>query len=195
LVTAIAIAPLSIATSALADEHVANTANPTNVSMQRGQPSNSLRAHRDGDSDAQAPRFVRDVDNPATEPFQSFLCWSEGTMFTQCPPDGNTFTIPSSTSSGATVKRFVFEYLSGSCQSGPGIAITGVYLIIPAGGVGHNVVPVNVTAYPNLENDYAFAQQTRLYANPGQTVQIGISRIGGPIDTCIMSFSGYFVTQ
>jgi hypothetical protein len=136
-----------------------------------------------------------DADNPPNEPFQSFICLSEGSSFETCPAADTTFTIPATTFSGAPVKRFVFEHLSGICQSGSGIAINQVNFQIPSGGVAHVLVPVNVTAYPALENDYAFSQQVRLYASPGQSVRMGIARIGGPNDFCFMSFSGYFVTH
>jgi hypothetical protein len=154
----------------------------------------AAKDHQDNDGD-RGPDLVRDADNPANEPFQSFVCFSEGSTFEQCPADDLSFTVPATTGSGKAVKRFVFEHLSGSCQSASGIAITMVQLIIPQGGIGHVLVPVNVTAYPTLENDYAFSQQVRLYASPGQSVQMGIARIGGPNDWCFMSFSGYFVTQ
>lgn len=147
------------------------------------------------DHDDRAPRLVRDVDNPANEPFQSFICFSEGSTFTQCPASDTTFTIPSTAPSGAAAKRFVFEHLSGTCSSGAGIAITMVQFLIPVGGIAHVLVPVNVTANPAVGNDYAFSQQVRLYASPGQSVQMGIARAGGPNDSCFISFSGYFVTQ
>ena len=149
------------------------------------------------DSHHHGPVPVRDVDNPANEPFESFVCVSSGKTFAVCPAGGDTFTIPLTTNSGKTAKRYVIEYVSGICLTAPGEGITQVFLAIPSGGFPHFFVPVNVTFNSSLENDYTFAQQTRLYVTPGQTVQIGTGRIGALLAdyACTLQFNGYFVTK
>ena len=143
------------------------------------------------------PILVRDVDNPANEPLEGTICASSGTTFLVCPADQEAFTVPLTTNSGQPVKRYVIEYVSGTCQTAPGEAIDQVFLIIPLGGFAHYFVPVNVTFNSTPENDYTFAQQTRLYANPGQAMQMRTGRIGAlPADyACTLQFSGYLVKQ
>jgi hypothetical protein len=151
-------------------------------------------SRHDGDDH---PILVRAVDNPANEPLESFVCVSSGHTFTVCPASGDTFTVPLTTNSGQPVKCYVIEYVSGTCQTAPGEAIDQVFLLIPSGGFAHYFVPVNVTFNSTLENDYTFAQQTRLYANPGQAMQMRTGRIGAlPADyACTLQFSGYLVKQ
>lgn len=143
------------------------------------------------------PILARDVDNSANEPLEGFVCVSSGNTFTVCPADRNTFTVPLTTNSGQPVKRYVIEYVSGTCQTAPGEGIVQVFLVIPTGGFAHWFVPVNITFNSTLENDYTFAQQTRLYANAGQTMQIGTGRIGALLAdySCTLQFSGYLVKQ
>jgi hypothetical protein len=143
------------------------------------------------------PILVRDVDNPANEPLESFVCVSSGHTFTVCPASGDTFTVPLTTNSGQPVRRYVIEYVSGTCQTAPGEAIDQVFLLIPSGGFAHYFVPVNVTSNSTREIDYAFAQENRLYANPGDTLRGGAALQGaiGADYSCLVQFSGYLVKQ
>lgn len=53
-----------------------------------------------------------------------------------------------------------------------------MFLVIPSGGLARYFALVPVAFNSSLENRYTFAPQMRLYADPGQTVQIGTGRIG-----------------
>jgi hypothetical protein len=138
---------------------------------------------------------VRDVDNAANNPFESYVCISGGSFLVNCSPGLVVVTVPSTTNSGQPVKALVLDYVSGSCAASPGGDIANVELIIPSGGYAHYFVPVKTVA-DNTQLDYAFAQETRLDATPGQTLQIGTARrVGSTNYLCIMQFTGHFVTQ
>jgi len=157
-----------------------------------------------------APLQVRDRDNPANNPFSVSLCSSIGTALSSCAVPANpgsqatdiTFTIPSVLAQGsasANVQRAVIDFLSGRCTSLPNTLIIGVTLTIPAGGTPYDVVPVNVSAVPAQTEAYAFAQQTAIYANPGDVLQMGASYVPtaqtGIDYFCYMTVSGHYVLQ
>jgi len=99
---------------------------------------------------------------------------------------------------GKTVKRFVAEYVSGTCDTIPDTNITRISIIhgFPDGGtgLGHYFVPVSVPGPPGFGN-YDFAQQTRIYGNPGDRMILGLSYWGSGNYSCLMYVSGYLVTQ
>jgi hypothetical protein len=157
-------------------------ANVTNASLTVGNPATN-------------PVLVRDVDNAANNPFESYVCRAGGVYTANCAPGLDTVTIPTTTDSGAPVKMLVIEYVSGSCKAGVGGDISNVQFDIPFGGYAHYLVPVRTYSDSN-EIDYAFAQETRLYAGPGQPVTVGTERhVGSPDYECILQFTGHFVTQ
>jgi hypothetical protein len=94
------------------------------------------------------------------------------------------------------VKRFVAEFASGTCQAASDTYLPSVSLVRTFSdgghGIGYGLVPVNL-GIPG-GNYYAFAQLTRLYYNPGESVTAGVARIGVE-QVCLWSVSGYFVTQ
>jgi hypothetical protein len=57
-----------------------------------------------------------DINTPAEEPFQTQLCFGFGAFANQCPAPP-VFTVPSTTTDGATVKRLVIEDFSGICTT------------------------------------------------------------------------------
>jgi hypothetical protein len=142
------------------------------------------------------PVLTRDVDNPAEEPFEFYLCEGSGTWGSYCPPGGGSRLIPTtSDATGKTVKRFVAEYASGSCQAAADTYLTQVSLIRTfsyGNGMAHYFVPVNVGT-PGA-NNYTFGQLTRLYYDPGQSVTAGVARVGAD-QYCIVAVSGHFVTE
>jgi len=142
------------------------------------------------------PVQARDVDNPANEPFEFVLCSSNGSGLSLCIPFSET--LPTTTASGKTVKRFVAEYVSGTCDTIPDTNITRISIIhgFPDGGtgLGHYFVPVSVPGPPGFGN-YDFAQQTRIYGNPGDRMILGLSYWGSGNYSCLMYVSGYLVTQ
>jgi hypothetical protein len=81
------------------------------------------------------PILARDVDNPANERWKFSPALSSGNTFTVCPADRNTFTVPLPTNSSQPVKRYVIEYVSGTCQTAPGEAIIRVVCGHSIGGV------------------------------------------------------------
>ena len=150
-------------------------------------------SRHDGDDH---PILVRDVDNPANEPLEGTICASSGTTFLVCPADQEAFTVPLTTNSGQPVKRYVIEYVSGFCNMAPGLFVPWVDLTV-SGRFAHYFVPVNVTSNSTREIDYAFAQENRLYANPGDTLRGGAALQGaiGADYSCLVQFSGYLVKQ
>lgn len=153
---------------------------------------------------AQVTGDMHDADNPANNPARGFLCSGRGTFFTQCNPSGTppgtvTFTVPATIASGQLIKRLVIEYVSGNCSSLVGQSVVGFELFSSWSSFNANFVPVNVSIpNPSVQYTYAFAQQTRLYASPTETLQMGLS-LGGPSlgsdYYCFLAFSGYYVLQ
>jgi hypothetical protein len=146
---------------------------------------------------ADNPVLTRDVDNPAEEPFELSLCEGSGTEGAYCPAGSGSYPIPAtSPTTGKAVKRFVAEFASGECQAAADTYLASVSLIRTfsdgGNGLGFALVPVNL-GIPG-GNHYVFAQQLRLYYNPGESVTAGVARVG--VDQlCLWSVSGYLVTQ
>jgi hypothetical protein len=176
--------PVSIAGTPSVNANIAGTvnANLTNSSITVGNPADN-------------PVLVRDVDNPANDTFESYVCRAEGSFTVNCPAGFDTVTIPTTTNSGAPAKMLVIDNVSGTCTAAPGGEIINVQFDIPAGGYAHFLVPVT-TFSSSSEIDYAFAQETRLYAAPGQPVTVGTARhVGSPDYYCLLQFTGHFVRQ
>jgi hypothetical protein len=134
-----------------------------------------------------APLLVRDVDNPASQPFQ------KTTSTVQSGTNVSTLTL-------ATVpagKRLVIEFISASGQVplGQHVESWGVLTVAPpTGGAQHELL---VTAQPPaVIGDALFrtSQQVRLYADPGTSVQTIIRRNSGAGSaTFLMTVSGHLV--
>jgi hypothetical protein len=175
---------VSIAGTPTVNANIGGTvnANLTNSSITVGNPATN-------------PVLVRDVDNPANNTFESYVCRSGGSYAGNCSPGSDTVTIPTATNSGAPAKMLVIDNVSGTCSAAPGGEIINVQFDIPYGGYAHFLVPIT-TFSSGSEIDYAFAQETRLYAAPGQPVTVGTQRhTGSPDYYCLLQFTGHFVTQ
>jgi hypothetical protein len=116
-----------------------------------------------------SPLMVRDLDNPARQPFQVEL---DQTTF--------AFSVPAG-------KRLVIEFVSARANSAPGFSLLSINVVTTVGGVTlqHPFVPVFV-GKNGVDNSYTVSQPTRLYADPGTTVDITLGS-----GTVILS--GYFV--
>ena len=125
-----------------------------------------------------------DVTNPPPVPFQTHLC----TFGSPIPNCTDTLTVPAG-------KRLVIEYVSGSCISSLVTTAHSLHINTHVGGVlsDHRAFIQFIAADATLKS-YAIAQQTRIYADPGTTVHVGVGGfpISGP--TCSVALSGHHVT-
>lgn len=151
------------------------------------------------------PIQVRAVNNAASNPYYTGGC-SSPAQLQGCAggPGYDTITVPSTTDSGQPITAVEIDLVSGSCFSVPGGEIVNVaFTIRPPSGVGPfgvNAVPV-VTYSDSSSIDYAFSQQTHIYALAGSTLVIGesyrtaYSATAPPPLFCSMSIIGNYVLQ
>jgi hypothetical protein len=147
---------------------------------------------------AAAPKttLIRDVDNPANEPFAQTLCISSTAGGCSAAP--GQFTVP--TVKGATsapVQRLVIEYYSAQCQFFSA-ADGGLNLeVITAGSDNfYYIGPLSLDSTSLLTNPYKINQQTRIYADPGTNVYLNSGSGVGPGSlTCTVTVSGYLVLR
>ena len=134
---------------------------------------------------------VRDVDNAARSPIQIELCQSASfggpTPTCLAPPSA---AVPST-------HRLVIEYVSGGCSVTPGvITFVRIHLGTTAGGTSaSHVFPLTKDALDAGQLETAL--QTRIYADPGSTVGLGMTASAGPGDgfvLCVVTLSGHTVT-
>ena len=128
----------------------------------------------------------RDADHPARHAFQITLCtagWPPGCI----GGSGPSYTVPAN-------KRLVIEYASAICLAPLDHSLTSITLLTVAGGtvVSHHLVPVQVATTATSKH-YTAAQQMRLYADPGATVNG--SAAGTPTGSvgCLLPISGTLV--
>lgn len=134
------------------------------------------------------------VDEPAAQPFQYYLGANPGGY--------PTFTVPSTTVSGAPVKRLVIESVSGFCSQPFSPAdpvgsftslVTNDTSINGQSSSANFFVPLQNPSLPTL---YAIQAFTRIYADPGATVRFEPTDATGPCyGTCSAQVTGYLVTQ
>jgi hypothetical protein len=130
-----------------------------------------------------SPVPILDVGAQATEPFHTELCLIVGGSG-NCQDSPSFFNVPETTASGRAVRRLVIEYASGGAV--PGLTVLEPQLKTTLAGelVRHHVVPVVLP-----QGWTGFAQQTRIYADPGTAVSFGGSFSGaGSFFTAV---SGY----
>ena len=126
------------------------------------------------------------------------LCEGDGPLGAACAPGQNMSPVPATSPTGKTVKRFVAEYVSGTCRAEAGTSIVSVELTrLLSNNVAtfaHSFVPV-VTGTDGTQTFQVFSQQIRLYYSPGESLFVGHSRVGPAGHQCSWTVSGYFVTQ
>ena len=126
---------------------------------------------------ATGPMLVRDVDNPARQPFQI-------TLIGLAP--SNQFTVPSG-------KRLVIEYVSGRIPAGLGQQLETVRLLTAVNDATslHFFTPIFTGGV--IESIFTVSQQTRIYADP-ETLVIVNAEGGGPVlSKMLLTISGYLV--
>ncbi len=133
------------------------------------------------------PIFTRDVDNPAQQPFVGTLC--AGTQ--NC--SSMAFSVPLSIAATSTpVVRLVIEYYSIECFGVTAPDVPTLYFNIFTGGTEYIYYPGPLVL--SSDGNYYSNQQTRIYADPGSSVQLGFFNPGGS-NACNVTVSGYLVHQ
>jgi hypothetical protein len=144
-------------------------------------------------------------------PFEAALCHAFGpTQGTLCGAEVSDFVVPSTTSTGASVKRLVVENISGFCTAENTPLIAGILFSpfvadsVPnsTGAMAHYFPLILQTTGPGpspsqTERDYSFGGTTRIYFNPGDTVTQRIELFTpSDIDAiCFTQVDGTLVTQ
>jgi len=149
-----------------------------------------------------------DINTPAEEPFQTQLCFGFGAFANQCLAP-QIFTVPSTTTDGANVKRLVIEDFSGGCETSQTSGNTFVESISLQTSVNENTVnsvssitafaPVAPPPLPAISRDQIFSQPVRLYADTGSFIELQFSAVGtdviGSDVVCTATLNGYLVTK
>lgn len=116
------------------------------------------------------PLFMRDVDNPARQPFQMGFPF---TMNSGTQQVFQSFTVPAG-------KRLVIEYVSMGSGSVPVGQHLFIIITTTVGAVGAfhfvAVTPQGSIPPPNAADTFVASQPMRVYADPGTTVTIQMQR-------------------
>ena len=126
--------------------------------------------------------LIRDVDNPAMQPFQAAGSCSLGGG---CCCGNNVYTVPSG-------KRAVVEYVSAQCPQFPsGFGCAG-FVQTTLNGV---MVSHSLRAVPASNGTFnTVGQQVRIYGDAGTVITAGGYSTGGPATGTInLAISGYLV--
>ena len=135
-----------------------------------------------------------DVNGPGEEAFQTQLCNASGTFYV-CSSVPSTFTVPVSTSDGASVKRLVLTTVTGYCQQNPPTNVLTGAISIVAGGT---YLVYSSPLQPNpTDSAYLFSIMgpAPLYADPGSSISPGANVSGGGSAVCVYNLAGYYVTH
>lgn len=123
--------------------------------------------------DITSPLSVRDIDNPAFQPFQASANTSGAILV----------TVPAG-------KRLVIEFVSGS-QVVPSSTQTDGSIQIRAGGIfAHYATPLSVRPSGNNNTVYSVSQPMRMYVSAGQQLQVFFS---GAAILVNLNVTGYYV--
>ena len=137
-------------------------------------------------NDAVNPALVRDVDNPGRSPIQARLCVQSGTVLASCFGVPDAFSVP-------TGKRFVIEFVSGTCQFSPpgsGLRAVAFFTVVDGTTAEHSLITSEAFSdATHTVND--FGQQTRIYADPETAVTLIHPAFSE--HRCGMTLSGYLV--
>jgi hypothetical protein len=138
-----------------------------------------------GDTTVSGTVKTQDVDNPARNAFQAQVCTIG---FPSCDTFGQV-SVPAG-------KRWVIEYVSGTCDIPSRDTLVEVSVATIADGhIASHVVPATLVVTVGTTKLYTFAQQTRLYADPGTTVDFNHGGAPDGDGGCLVSASGYLVAQ
>lgn len=142
-----------------------------------------------------------DVNAPGEEPLQALLCAAPNGS-TECGTLPDTFTVPSTTSDGLSIKRLVIEYVTGFCQSSGNVsqlyATFNTQVNENQGGTFGGIASVSIPLTPSSPGSplLTFSAQVRAYADPGTTVGAGTSfRPAGANVYCEATLVGYYLTH
>lgn len=135
------------------------------------------------------------------EPFQTFLCADFGDQAGFCSPFVSSFTVPTTTSDGATVRRLVIESLSGECI-GTNLPVQAAFLSVftsanNVNGIGSGQGQFIAQPAPGRPTTQIYGASTRLYADPNTFVTLEVEAPFPSITGfhCQGTISGYLVTQ
>ena len=174
------------------DVNVVNTPNVNVVNTPTVNVGNTLSVNVVGTPTVQVgntaanPLPVRDAENPARQPFTETLV----------SPNKPSLTVP-------VGKRLVIEFVSGSgfITSGQKFLTTAlqctVYTKDGVGNVLHNFTPSLMGTQNtgnNLFDIFSISQQTRLYVEPGGTVEIFMENTAGVVGLRF-TVTGYLVDK
>lgn len=129
---------------------------------------------------ASSPVPVRDVENPAREPFSASLNCSN-TISNGC---AGSVSVPAG-------KRMVVEFVSGRVSVGSGNELTSVLIV--TGGKEHFLLAHKSPATPTSGTRFDVSQPLRLYSDPGGDVSLHVEISGIGASTLIGRISGYLV--
>ena len=140
------------------------------------------------------PVPTRDVDNPAYEPFVRTLC--AGVAANCGGTQGTSFTVPTTGVNSSPVRRLVIEYYSTLCfeVTAPGVPVNTLYVFTGGQQNFFYIGPLQISSNASTDSYYYSNQQTRIYADPGSSVQLGFGNTGGS-PTCDVTVTGYLVLQ
>jgi len=119
----------------------------------------------------------RDLDNPALQPFQFTLAPSSNSSNSAT----DSYTVPAG-------KRVVLEYYSAQLTQYPLGGYGYMYLITTGGGNA-----AYYKAVPAVASTVPLNQLTRIYADPGTTIQASVTQSSGSSCGGVVILSGYLV--
>jgi hypothetical protein len=140
------------------------------------------------------PLFLRDVDNPANEPFE----WTFGTNVAPVFPA--SFVVPSTTADGRTVKRLVIEEVDASCSSisqpPVGFVMFPGPFCFSSAGTCQGDGPIHFYPFPvSPEPGSAMTSQlVRVYADPGVTINFNVATLEAQ-GICSYTASGHYIVE
>ena len=146
-----------------------------------------------------SPVPILDVNNSGEEPARfAGLCIAEGPSVDSgvCGSNSSVIVVPKTTPDGLTVKRFVLEFVSGTCIL-DSVQVTSVGISASNAVIGETVA--NFPASPGVGGPLpvsAYAQSLRLYFDPGDVISVGAAFTPSTGEViCQSTASGYYVTQ
>jgi hypothetical protein len=106
------------------------------------------------------------------------------------PGESTSFVVPSSTADGGTVQRLVIENVTAVCG----------FLSTPSPGIRLQALPIGSEFFapfpdnPSGPGIQVLSQQTRLYVDPGTTVEVD-AQSNTPRGDCSFSTFGHFILE